>query len=395
MIRIWGRDYLHNTRRRAFVQRVTDLLGSVFVGARRSRRPRVIKNILVARTDRLGDVFTATSVIPHLRRAFPAANIDFLAGSWSADILRSNPDIDDVLEYDSPSHDTARKWPARYVHGVAAFFATVRRLRRARYDLMLDLRAYPKNSVPLLSLGGGSHLVGFSTGGWGFLLDRTVPYDDAAHESEHLAAALAEVGVEVDPESLRPRLSVSRASRKETSRILQGLGIGTASSFVLVYTGSDDPKKRWPAERWQALVDTVRERYREEVVVFDTACSLSGCAVLPPLLTLEQFAAVAERASLFIGLDSLPTHLAASSDVPTIVLWCGADDHRKWSPMGGAVSVVAKDLDCAPCTRQRGCRTMDCMDISPERCLTEVGRRFDQIRPAKIFSNGFALYKFR
>ena len=53
--------------------------------------------ILIARPDQIGDVIISTALLPTLRQNFPQARIDFLCGSWAAEIIRFNPYIDNVV----------------------------------------------------------------------------------------------------------------------------------------------------------------------------------------------------------------------------------------------------------------------------------------------------------
>src|ERR1043166_1042731 len=72
---------------------------------------RAARRVLVVRLDNLGDVLLMTPAIRAVRRALPHAEITLLAGSVGAQAGFLNPDIDDVIVYDSPLVDPWQRLP--------------------------------------------------------------------------------------------------------------------------------------------------------------------------------------------------------------------------------------------------------------------------------------------
>lgn len=363
---IFGRSYLYEKYYPALVQALIDSAGYLLF--RRGRtRPENIRRILVSRIDHVGDVFLASSVLPHLKNAYPAAKIDFMAGHWNLFLLRSNPHVNEVLAYNSFKHERNKGLIKRAAGGLTSFVKNVRRLRSVRYDLAIDLRAYPFNSVPLLYLGGARYNVGFATGGNGFLLDRVIPYRSGGHEAAHLSDALASLGIRVPEEELRPRFLLSEEACKNAAGVLDQIGIKEGERFVLIHTGSGNPAKLWKKERWLELIQMIGAK-GIKIALYDDIYLDMGSPMLPKM-PIETFAAATSKAAAFVGLDSFPAHLAASFDAPTIVIWCGTGDYRRWRPLGEKVSVIRRELKCSPCSRKNGCETMECMDISASDCM--------------------------
>lgn len=370
------RRYLFQKSRWAVIQGLIDTAGYlVFRHSRDQSLPSGIKKILVSRIDHLGDVFIASSIVPHLRKAFPESEIHFLAGEWSLGYLRLNPDISKVLVYNSIWHGRSEGLFKKSLKAVMGFFRNALEMRRASYDLCIDLRTFPCNSIPLLYVGKGRYRVGFSTGGFGFLLNKIIPYRGGVHETAHICDALRAVGVAVDEGDIRPSFTPGEAAIKEASDILEGLGITLDEPYALIHTGSGNPSKYWRKEGWREVAGRIKKTYGMKAVIFDTVYGgIDGALKLPANVSFEVFAALSMRASLFAGLDSLPAHLAASFGTPAVVIWCGINDPLQWQPVGPRVRVVKKDVQCAPCFRRKGCAGMECMDITPDDCLMEVAR---------------------
>lgn len=381
-----GRSYLFQKPYMAIGQGIIDFLGySIFRKSGNAQAPSNIKKILVSRIDHFGDVFIASSILPHLKIAYPSAKIHFMAGEWAKSYLRSNPNIDRVLIYNSIRHNRAKGLLKNARTALSGFVGNVRKMRAEGYDLCIDLRAYPFNSIPLMYLGGGRCKVGFATGGWGFLLDKIVPYREGVHEISHVNDTLKALGIFVPDKDIKPEFTPSKTALKECSRILEGLGITEGEQFVLIHTGCGNPKKQWKKECWQELIDKLSGIYEIKVLVYDTEFGdLNGCIKLPSLISFELFAAAAKRATLFIGLDSLPAHLAASFSTPVVAVWCGINDSVQWRPVGRSVRVVKNEVDCSPCFRKNGCSSMECMEIRVDDCLKEASRYLDFHKNSKV-----------
>lgn len=369
---VLGRNYLFQKPYYAKIQGLIDAPGYFFFRSARSI-PKEVKSILVSRIDHLGDVFIASSILPHLKRAYPGAKIDFMAGEWAWGFLRPNPDISRILVYNSVRHNRSGGLLKNAIKALSGFIRNIREMRSSKYDLCIDLRAYPFNAIPLMYLGGGRYRAGFATGGFGFLLDKAVPYRTGVHESAHIRDLLASLGIEVPEGGLRPHFTPSKTAEKECAKILESLGVGSNEPFVLIHTGSGNPSKLWKRMEWQKLASSITREFGVKVVAYDAVYGdLKDCLKLPSLISLDLFAAAAKKASLFVGLDSLPAHLAASFSTPVVVVWCGINDPVQWRPLGDNVRVIKKPLPCSPCFLKKGCKNMECMDISAGDCMKDV-----------------------
>ncbi|MBI5970619.1 MAG: glycosyltransferase family 9 protein [Deltaproteobacteria bacterium] len=368
----FGRPYLYQKPYMAFLQGLVDSIGYVFLKPS-GRRSEDVKKILVSRIDHLGDVFLASSVLPHLKKAYPQARIDFMAASWSCVCLKDNPYIDRVIVYDAFKHNRRPGVFKNLSVAIFGFLKAVREIRKDPYDLCLMLRAYPFNGIVLAYLGGCKNIAGFSTGGFGFLLDAVAPYREGVHESAHLADALNAVGVKVSEKDLKPSFSVSKAASSKWASMKKGLGVSDNVPYILIHTGAGNPKKYWKKEGWQTLINSMAANLGYKVFVYDPVCGdLNGCIKIDSLIPFDVFAAALKGATAFAGLDSLPAHLAASFGISTVVVWCGINDPVKWRPVGERVAIVKKDLSCAPCSLKDGCAGMACMDINAWECFERM-----------------------
>src|SRR5205085_204860 len=100
--------------------------------------------------------------------------------------------------------------------------------------------------------------------------------------------------------------------------------------------------KRWPVERFAAMGARLWAQGLRPVVVCgrgeeqlgaELAAGLPGAIELGARLSLAGLGAVAERAGLYVGNDSGPTHLALAVGAPTVAVF-GPSDERRYGPFG-------------------------------------------------------------
>src|SRR5919108_550343 len=83
-------------------------------------------------------------------------------------------------------------------------------------------------------------------------------------------------------------------------------------------------------------------------------------------LSLKELGALTARARLFIGVDSMPMHLAAAMGTPTVALF-GPSSEDEWAPWNVEQRVVTSTHSCRPC-RVDGCgggKVSECLTLLP------------------------------
>jgi hypothetical protein len=102
-----------------------------------------------------------------------------------------------------------------------------------------------------------------------------------------------------------------------------------AEGLQVVITAAPDPEE-------VAFVDEIRARIRSAPL------NLAG------QLSIKELGALTARAKLFIGVDSMPMHLAAAMGTPTVALF-GPSGESVWGPVNVAHRVVQSGHSCRPC----------------------------------------------
>src|SRR5688572_4521739 len=110
--------------------------------------PAAVRQVLVLRLDRIGDVFMSLPALGALRAALPGAHIRLAVGQWGVEAARSAP-VDEVLVWNAP-------WVGRRSEGadsLRALYGKARALRPQGIDLGIDLQGDVRASLLLWASG--------------------------------------------------------------------------------------------------------------------------------------------------------------------------------------------------------------------------------------------------
>lgn len=311
--------------------------------------------ILVVRMDTIGDVLLSEPAIAALRRRFPGAQIDVLVGSAGRAILAGNPNVSSFVVYNAPWHAAWRGQAVNWQLEIVKLIAIIRQLRRQHYDLAFELRGDLRD-ITFMSLLGVRATVGNGWRGGGFMLDHDVKVDVDAHRVDFALGIVAITGAKSVAEP--PKIYFGEDERKHAARLLPD---SMDKEYVVLHLGAGFASKCLPIERFAAVstaLVTNRISKREIVVIGgpDEAPTVEDFVSRLPFeplnlagkLNLLETAAVLERASLFIGNDSGPMHIAASTGSP-VVTFFGPSEPLKYHPFGTEYRLLELDLNCRPC----------------------------------------------
>jgi len=190
------------------------------------------------------------------------------------------------------------------------------------------------------------------------------------HACAVLARPVIEAGIPVS--DLFPRLSLP-SSPDEEERMP-----AIEMPFIAVHPGSGSRCKALPLKQLFRLMDSLSGLLPERTLALIAGDAEKSLLIelvknLPDKLKprtrilenleLTVLARSLCRAELFVGMDSGPTHLAASLGVKTIAVF-GPTSPEIWAPPQPWVRVVRSSYPCAPCTddRRRNCPEALCLE---------------------------------
>ncbi len=315
------------------------------------------RRILLVQFDHLGDAVITTAMFGPLKQRFPDARIDVLAAPWNREIFDGASHVDrvEVCRHNRFAAGGGLAWiPATLAWGL--------RLRRRRYDLVIDVRGEFPHNV-LLWLTGARRRLGWASGGGGFLLTDKPTFVANRPEAESRAALLGCLGIGCD-ESLQPTFQPSRMAENTAESAWNELRPEADGVRVVLHVGAGTSAKRWPVEHWRSLLERLAPRGHALVaLVGSVSDQQSARAILGASpsahvadwtgrFSVDELAAIVQQADVLVGSDSGPAHLAAAVRTPVIVLFSGTNRVEQWRPCGTFVRTVRSEVSCSPCHRK-------------------------------------------
>ncbi len=337
------------------------------------RKPRAIpeniRTILVIRLDHVGDVLLSTAVPKAIKENYSHSRVIFLVSSWSAPLLENNPFIDEIITYDAPWFAKKRYKKNADVHG---FFGLVRVLRGKEIELAIALRGDLRENI-LMFLSGIKNRVGYGVTGGGFLLTKEVPYQKGVHESAHQGDMLSALGMH--HAFLESKLYFSETETLKIDQRLDRLGIQKNDKFICLLVGAGSRAKEWPIENVNLFLDELANKFSAyKVLIVGASLRLSEqlrnmnnrrFLNLIGETSLRELCLMIRRASLFVGPDSGPTHIAAVLGIPSIFLYSGTNDFERWKPLNENALVLRHPVPCSPCQ-------LDACPIQGHPCMAGI-----------------------
>ena len=336
--------------------------------------------ILLVRLRQIGDVVFTTPAIHALRQRFPDAHLSYLVEPAAAPIVAGNPHLNEVIV--APR--------ARGLRGWRDDLALGRRLRAQRYDLAIDFHGGPRASL-LTWLSGASVRLGYDVVGRGWMYTRRIARPRALrrrHSVENQWDLLAPLGVAPPDRAAFPmEMPPDAGAAAAVAARLGRAGVVDGNRLIVVHVSAGNPFRRWPAAYFVDLIVSLAagDAARRVVVtsgpsegdaanrVIAEAQARLGGARAGQVLTCGEFSlaelrALLDCAALYIGGDSGPLHVAATTGVPIVGLYGPTLPIRSAPWRAGTwitESVDAGELPCRPC-EQRVCEPGDF------RCLTSI-----------------------
>ena len=337
-------------------------------------------HVLLIRLRLLGDVVFTTPAVRALRRRFPDARLTYLVERAAAPVVLGNPHLDEVIVIDR----------TRGVKRLQDDLRLARTLRARRFDVVIDFHGGPRGSW-LSWATGAPRRIGYTIP-W-----RSWMYTDRVHRSRELAPRhsvenqwdlLAALGVP-PPDRARDAVEMleSADARARVDRRLRDAGVSDATPLVVLHVSAGNPFRRWPAESFAELAARLVEGDPLRRVIITSGPSETGAADAVARAAqarlgdrgdrvlrcgefdLPELRALIGSAALFIGGDSGPLHVAATTDTPIVGLYGPtlAARSEPWrDPLLITESVEPGAMACRPCD-QRVCVTDDfrCLGSTP------------------------------
>lgn len=330
-----------------------------------------LRNTLIVRTDRIGDVLLTLPMAGAVKRRAPGARVTFLVREYTKPLLFAHPDIDEVFavrdENELPVHLSeiqSKNFSAVFCPSPSLLIA--RTMKRA-----------------LIPVRVGSAYRGYA----GLFTHRIAEHrsDAKRHETQY-NIRMIDRAAEPTPESDPSRIVVSPAAREKVAQWCVEHGINDDRPMIIVHPGSGGSARDLPPEHFAKVIALLSFEHHAQIVLtgidrerslIQTVKSMAGVGTAEAIgLPLDVLAALVERAACVISNSTGVLHIAAAVGTFAVGMYppIVACSPRRWGPWTAHAAIFEPPVEepCGDCASP-SCINYDCMRmISPNEIVDAV-----------------------
>jgi len=321
------------------------------------------ENLLIVRTDRIGDVVLSIPLASIIKKHLPQCKITFLVRDYTRALVEKHPFIDNVIILE----EYKKRIPIR---------SNVKILSGYNFDSAVIV--YPTFITALIIfLSRIKYRVGTGYRWYSFLFNQKI-YEHRKyaekHELEYNVNLLTKFGIEekVDVGMVDFNLKPDKSSQYKVDEILSRSDINTNEPIIIIHPGSGGSSVDIPQLKLRSIVEKISTGLTENIILTGDDREKYLCENLkikPRILNLagklnlSDIIALINRCSIFISNSTGPIHIAAALGIYTIGFYpripaCSA---QRWGPYTNKKIIFSPKIDCSDCTREQ-CRRLDCMN---------------------------------
>jgi heptosyltransferase-1 len=307
-----------------------------------------------------------TPAITALRGAFPGAFISYVVEEPYKELVEGNPSLDKVIVL-------------KKKQSIKDFFKLIRQIQKENYDVVLDFHGGPRASLITL-LSGAKLKLGYRIKYRNFIYDIKLPRavkSGHIHSVENHLNLVKALGVSID---IAPPLFLPKSQADEVEKVKKFIDEHRLEGhkIITIHISAGNEFRNWGVDNLVKLSDLLGQLPGVQIVLIGTnedqkaeeeilKKSKARLISMVGKLNLREVRELISRSALFVGPDSGPMHIAASTQTSIVALF-GPTLPAHFSPWQARASLIEKNFDCRPC-KQRRCIYKDfrCLrSITPE-----------------------------
>ena len=315
---------------------------------------------------RIGDIIMTTPSITALREAFPKAFISYVVEEPYKELVEGNQSLDKVIFLKKKQK-------------IKDFFKLTRQIRKEKYDIALDFHGGPRASLITL-LSGAKLKLGYRIKYRNFIYDIKIARGVESghlHSVENHLNLVKALGVSI---AVPPSLSFPQARAAEVEKekkFIERYQL-EGNKIITIHISAGNEFRDWGVDNLVRLSELLAQKPGIQIILVGASQDLKAeeeilkksktrLYSLVGQLNLRELREFIRQSSLFVGPDSGPMHIAATTSTPIVALF-GPTLPAHFSPWKANAFLIEKNFDCRPC-KQRRCIYKDfrCLrSITPE-----------------------------
>ncbi len=346
---------------------------------------KVPQNILIVRTDRIGDVVLTTPSVRAIRKKYPKSRLSILVVPLTKPLVENNPYLDEIFVDDRS-----------YAHrGLLGFLKLIRLLRSRQFDCVVVYHT-KKRTNALCFLAGISRRIGFKNKKLGFLLNEFLVdtrHEGKQHEAQYCLDVLSRIGINASDLDLD--ICVVDETILQAQIILKNLGVDVNKRIIVIHPGASDPSKMWPINRFAELINQMCTQFECRLVLIGSKQTVQTSSEivngvktqyinekrvvdLTGQTSLLELSGLLKASFLLISNDSGPVHIGAGVGIPVISIFTRNQpgiNPTRWKPLSANSQVISVPLDVDPNFQKAASATSEYLQLIDSKEVFESVRK--------------------
>ncbi len=321
------------------------------------------KNILIVRTDRIGDVVLSLPLASFIKKNYPNCKITFLVRDYTKALIFNHPHIDNVLIlYEQ--------------NGKINLFKNAEFIKKNNFDVSIVV--YPTFRIALLLFLSRIKIrIGSGYRWYSFFFNKRIfehrKYGEQ-HELEYNLNMLKLLGISenVNKDRVPFNIHISKESEQNVLTLLVNNGYNEDFPTVIIHPGSSGSAIDLPKSKFKDLIKLLAQELRLNIVITGANSEVNICEELSinnrtinfaGYLKLDELIALINKSDILIANSTGPIHIAAALGKHVIGFYpkIKACSPTRWGPFTDKKSIFTPTIDCDNCTRKQ-CEELNCMN---------------------------------
>lgn len=334
-------------------------------------------NLLIVRTDRIGDVVLTLPLARIIKKYYPGCKITFLVRKYTASLVENHPFIDNVLVLNESS-------------GKPSVGENVKMIADGKFDSCVVVHPTFKIAL-IIFLSRIRERIGTGYRWYSFLFTGKIfqhrKYAER-HELEFNVQLLEHLGIkeEVSRETVEFDLKPAETDVEKVSRVLREEGAGNSGNIIIIHPGSGGSAVDLPEEKFRELAELLSAKSNVEIFLTGSENERELCERIKSSDKIKNFAgrfslgeltALISMSGFFISNSTGPLHIAAALGKNVVGFYpkITACLTERWGPYSGKSVVFKPKIECSDCTREQ-CEKLRCMNsIEMSEVVSLIGSK--------------------
>lgn len=277
--------------------------------------------IAIVRLSAMGDIVHSAIVLQFIKKAFPNSSIDWIVEKSMAQILKYNPDIDNIIKIELKKFKKNKK--------LSDLFSQIKLIRSLpKYDYIIDMQGLLKSAIITKLMDGESY--GYDKNSIreniaSYLYNHKIfmPYD-ANTIDRNMGLINGIFSLNLNPKDIHDKNPF--LFYKDENKIIYK-HLKKDKKNIIFVIGSTWSSRNYPKEKFVEIANKLKENIlviwgsEQEKIDGEYIEQNSKYASLVPRTDLNTLKALISKCDLLIGNDTGPTHIAWGMNKPSITIF--------------------------------------------------------------------------